>query len=174
MSKQLHITQRAPYKGLLSICSPIHNIKAEQDWIVQLTRLVIKNELEGLSANQVGINKQVFVTNVSGDGIRIYINPILTITDYDQHQYEEYCASYPRTNVMRYRYSHIILDYLSFSGESDIVDTTDHKYNRDAALRLSARIQHEMEHLYGLDVRSDPPEGEGLERLTSQPIRIMS
>ena len=171
--KPLHVTQRAPYKGLLSICSPIHDVKAEQEWIVQLVRMVIHNELEGLSANQVGINKQVFVTNVRGDGMRIYVNPILTITDYDQSEFEEYCHSYPRTNVTRLRHAHVILDYLTFSGDQEILDTMNTKYARELAPRLSARIQHEMEHMYGLSVREDPEIGEGLETLTSQPIRIM-
>jgi peptide deformylase len=171
--KPLHITQRAPYGGLLSICSPVQDLKKEQPWIVQLVRIVIHDELEGLSANQAGINKQVFVTNVRGDGIRVYVNPILTIIDFDQIEYEEFCKSYPRTDVPRTRHSHIMIDYLNFSGEPDVIDTTDPKYARDVGLRLSARIQHEMEHMYGLSVREDPLDGEGLEELTSQPIRIM-
>jgi peptide deformylase len=115
----------------------------------------------------------VFVTDVLGDGLRVYINPILTITDYDQAEVEECCHSYPRTDATRLRHKHIILDYLTFSGKSEILDTMDGKYSVDVARRLAVRIQHEMEHLYGLSVRDEPKVGEGLELLTSQPIRIM-
>ena len=154
--KPLAIKQRAPYDpGLFQVCTPVHDLPEARDWIVQLVRLVLLDDLEGLSANQVGINKQVFVTNVRGDGIRIYINPVLMITDYDQRIVWECCPSYPRTNSSRYRHNHVALDSFRFSGEREWTDTSDYKYDPVVALSLSARIQHEIEHLQGVNVRCE-------------------
>jgi len=157
MTKSLAIKQRAPYDpGLFQVCRPVIDISNDKDWIVELVRIVLLEGIEGLSANQAGINKRVFVTNVRGDGIRIYINPILTIIDYDQHLVEESCHSYPRSTARRFRHNHVSLDALRFSGEREITDTTEDKYDPVVAIALAARIQHEMEHLRGINVREEP------------------
>jgi peptide deformylase len=147
------VIKRAPYKGLLKVCKPVVDIPQAHDWMVQMSRIVHRDKLEGLSANQIGINKQAFVTNVRGDGMRFYINPTLTITDYDMIGYNEQCASYPRNHKRRQRYTHVIVDFFNWGGERVVVDTMHQKYRPDVALRLSARIQHEMEHVNGINVR---------------------
>ena len=116
MKSKYHITQRSPYKGLHSVCNPITDLPSEQGWLVQLGRMALKDKLLGLSANQLGITAQAFVTNVPGDGIRYYINPDLTVIDHDEFEYEEVCASYRRSTCDRLRYSHVIIDYHTFGG----------------------------------------------------------
>lgn len=171
----LRIKQRGPRASLFNRCTPITDLESERDWILQLIRLVIKNELEGLSANQAGINKQVFVTDVRGDGIRIYINPTLTIIDFDQKLVRDKCFSYPSVPYKRYRHTSVIVEAQSFDGSGFILDTTESKYNGDVAIRLAARIQHEMEHMHGIDVLQEPNVGDGqkaLADLSQKPVYV--
>lgn len=170
---KLHVQKREPYGSLYSLCSPIRNIEEERPWVVILIQYLLRNHLEGIAANQAGIEKQLFVTNVKGDGIRVYVNPIMTITDYDEEIVSEHCGSHPRSDVERYRHAHVLVDYLSMKGEREFLDTSDPKYPPRVAARLSARLQHEMEHLCGLNVRCDPQKDEPcLEDFCQEPVRV--
>lgn len=157
---KLHIRKRAPFGALLVPCEPVIDIPAARPWIVALASLVYKHKLEGLSANQCGLPYRAFLTDVRGDGFRFFINPQITITDYDQEEIVEHCSSY-RAGTPRLRHAHLIIEAQNFSGEHFFLDTSDmyldKERNKKAGWRLSAAIQHEMEHLDGLDVRVEQP-----------------
>ena len=156
---KLTIRKRAPYGALLVPCEPVYDIPEARPWIVALASVLYANKLEGLSANQCGLPYRAFLTDVRGDGIRIFINPQITITDYDQEEIVEHCSSY-RAGTVRQRHAHVIIEAQNFSGEHFFLDTANLYLNpvrnKKAGWRLSAAIQHEMEHIDGLDVRVEP------------------
>jgi peptide deformylase len=151
---KLKIRKRGPYGPLLLPCDNVESIKDARPWIVSLCNLVYTNKLEGLAANQCGINKRVFITDVRGDGFRIFINPTVTITDYDEIEVVEHCSSY-RSSHTRNRHTHLIIEAQNFCGDNIILDTGA-LTNAAAGRRLSAAVQHEMEHLAGWNVTIDP------------------
>jgi peptide deformylase len=168
----LSIRARAPYKHLLKKCEPVQDLEAAKPYIVDMVRLLVANKLEGLSANQCDWPYMVFVTNVKGDmGPRVFINPQVTVVDYDEEVYIERCASYPRNKkgVPRWRHAHVIVDAINYKNESFILDTTDPMYPDSVARRLSATIQHELEHLYGVDVRTTSSQMTSLDERLSLP-----
>lgn len=168
--RRVYIRKREPNGSLLTMCRPIQDVKAAQPFVVELVRQLLHNKLEGLSANQLGVSSQVFVTNVIGDGIRIFCNPILYIDDYDQEEIVEECAS-RRITKERLRHQHVMVDALNFKGDRFVLRTLDYSHKPDVAFRLSARIQHEMEHMYGLCTRTEPsPEQTALADLLEQPL----
>lgn len=153
--KKLQIKKRGPRGPLLSMCSPIDDIGAIWPTLLAMIKHVYENRLDGLSANQCGLNKQLFITDVPGDHIRIFINPIVTLVDFDMDEHDECCASYDKPRV-RYRHAHVIVDALNSRGERFVLDTSSPTYPEEVGRRLAARIQHEMEHMFGLDVREEP------------------
>lgn len=134
---------------------------SDEDWnqyrpvVLELLRIMLREKLESLSAPQVGYNIRAFVTYVKGDWIRVFINPDVEILDYDQSLIEESCASYPRKNAQRWRHRALVVHALNLKNERFIIDTSAEMYHR-VAFRLAAVIQHEMEHLAGIDVRQEP------------------
>lgn len=146
----LRIRKRAPRGALLVPCQPVEDIEAARPWIVALAKLLYTNRLEGLAANQCDLPYRAFLTDVRGDAIRIFINPSVTIVDYSKEEVVERCSSYNDTST-RYRYAHVIIEATNFSGEDFVLNTAT-LTNEPAGRRLSAAIQHEMEHLGGCDV----------------------
>jgi len=155
MYPKLKAKKREPNGSLLSLCSPIESIEEIRPFLVSLARMVVRDKLEGLSANQVGVAKQVFITDVPGDCIRFFINPIVTIVDHEQSPIHESCAS-RRITVERYRHAHVFIDALNMKGQRFIIDTSSPVIPADVGLRLSARIQHEMEHMLGICTKTEP------------------
>lgn len=91
----------------------------------------------GLAANQIGINKSVFIIK----GGLAFFNPYI-ITYSDEKEYgEEGCLSFPGTYWKIKRAKEIEMEHFSIDGKKNIV-----KYGG-----LTARIcQHEYDHLNGI------------------------
>lgn len=153
--EKLEIKKRGPRGPLYSLCSPVGDIEEIRPLVLAMLKRVYDEGLEGLAANQCGVNKQVFVTDVIGDYIRVFINPIVTIVDHDMDEYHEICASYDKART-RFRHGHVIVDATNFKGQRFILDTSSPQYPDETGRRLAARIQHEMEHMFGLDIRDEP------------------
>lgn len=171
--KKIEVKKRGPRSPLYSVCTPVDSVFEIRPLLLAMLRRVYLEGLDGLAANQCGEAKQLFITDVPGDHIRVFINPIVTIIDYDMEEQEEVCASYDRKRT-RLRHAHVIVDALNSKGERFVLDTSNHTYPNEAGRRLAARIQHEMEHLLGLDVREEPDvsaEQTALADLLSQPER---
>ncbi len=173
---KIQAKKRGDRGPLLTLCSPVDDIEEVYPFVMAMIKYVIDHKLDGLAANQVGLAKQIFVTDVPGDHIRVFINPIVTITDHDMEACEESCCSYTKERT-RYRHAHIIVDHLNLKGERLILDSTSPAYPEAVMRVLAARVQHEMEHLLGLDVRVEPDlaaEQTALSDLLLSPQRVPS
>jgi len=106
-----------------------------------LAKMYVKNGI-GLAAPQVGINKNLFVLDVSPDGTApmVFINPI--VTGYgDKITSNEGCLSLPGLLVKVQRFPNVTVEYTNLSGE---------RKNIDANGILAKCIQHENDHLQGI------------------------
>ena len=93
----------------------------------------------GLSANQIGYNKRVFVLNFNGD-IRTYINPSIAVSG-PMGFNREGCLSLPNKEYIVPRASQITVNYVTPNGR---VDTAEIK-------GFAASVfQHELDHLNGV------------------------
>jgi peptide deformylase len=95
----------------------------------------------GLAANQVGVNKNLFIVTL-GDNLQLaLINPkILKATNWATK--EEGCLSVPDENFLVSRARKIRIEFTNLNNEKMQLDVDDH---------LIARvIQHEVDHLKGI------------------------
>lgn len=172
MSTKFKLKKRGASAPLSVLCDPIPLRDMKSPWsdedrvmVVQLVRNMLRSKSESMSANQIGGTGRVFCTNIEGDVLRIFMNPELDIIDYDEEQVTECCASFPRSDVLRHRHRHVIVFAHSFAGNPFYLDTADPLFNDEVSKRLSYRIQHEMEHLDGINVRADPELQMGLDEV---------
>ena len=114
----------------------------------------------GLAANQVGIDAQVAVVNVTEP--LVLINPKY-IKKEVEIMYGEGCLSYPNQAIRTKRYRDVIIKTAQsesgwyFSGAGDVVDNARGSWEverktKDQELRIleSVCIQHEIDHLNGV------------------------
>ena len=93
----------------------------------------------GLAANQVGVNKRVFVYD-KGDGPIVVINPVIVESD-GEWTYEEGCLSIPGLSWDITRPNRVCLIGRDLDGNEMSIDTNEYE----------GRIfQHEMDHLNGI------------------------
>lgn len=165
---KLRLKKKAPNGALRKLCVAIPEgpdeahlwAPADREIMLEVVRHMLKGGYHSLSANQltsqwVRTTIRVFATNVPGDIVRVFANPEVDITDYEQDVIQEDCASF-RYSTARWRHRHLIIAAKSLGGLSFFLDTADPKFSEDVSLRLSYRIQHEMEHMDGINVRCEP------------------
>lgn len=122
----------------------------------------------GLAANQVGVDKRIFVIDTRTKGERLaFINPEIIETSDDNVPYNEGCLSFP--NVFRdiYRPSHVTVSAKDVNGRSFIVK---------ADGLLARAIQHENDHLNGktfISHLSDDEEREALSEFRRKNKRLL-
>ena len=93
----------------------------------------------GLAANQVGVNKRVFVYD-KGDGPIVVINPVIVESE-GEWTYEEGCLSIPGLSWDITRPNRVCLIGRDLDGNEMSIDTNEYE----------GRIfQHEMDHLNGI------------------------
>jgi peptide deformylase len=96
----------------------------------------------GLSANQVGVRKRIFVMDTSNSGSRrnVFINPV--ITDFkNEDRFREGCLSFPDIFAFVKRPTEITISALNENGEETIM----HLSGIEAIC-----FQHELDHLNGI------------------------
>lgn len=114
-----------------------------------LKETLIKNDGIGLAANQIGINKRVFVyrhfvvkddfTTVAED-IRCVFNPVIVGASDTMINLEEGCLSFPGLIIDIPRHDTIWCEYYDVSGQ----------FHSDTLWGMNSRIwQHEIDHLDG-------------------------
>lgn len=110
-----------------------------QDIIIKLKNTIRKNNLSGLSANQIGFNKRILCLNFNND-IRTFVNPIITRVEGHELSRES-CSSIPGKDFIRIRNSRIWVTFQTPLGKIDSVELNGY----------AARImQHHIDHLDGL------------------------
>lgn len=112
-----------------------------------LSNLLIERMKElggiGLSANQVGLNKAVFVMG-TGDVFLSYFNPKITAVSAMEIAADEGCLTYPGVYVKVKRPVNIEVQYQTAKGET----------KTETLMGLTARVfQHEYDHMLGLTMK---------------------
>lgn len=95
----------------------------------------------GLAAVQVGKLYRIFITHVSGDKQRVFINPDIIETSVEQDKNEEGCLSVPGINADIIRPKEVTIQAWSDNGKP---------FSLDADGLLGRVIQHELDHLNGI------------------------
>jgi len=95
----------------------------------------------GLAAVQVGKLYRIFITHVSGDKQRVFINPDIINTAVEQDEIEEGCLSVPGINADVIRSAEVTIQAWSDKGKP---------FSFDAGGLLGRVIQHELDHLNGI------------------------
>ena len=124
-----------------NIPEDIHEIKAEMD------RVMKEHKGIGLSANQVGLDKRLFIfhaealQNLSAERVNMCINPkVVELIDPEVEMWEG-CLSFPKVNLYVKRHSKIKATWINENGK-EINETL---YGYDARCFL-----HELDHLDGI------------------------
>lgn len=138
---------------LITPCDPVEDLDSTvRKYLPKFIKLLIDNDLHGLSLNQVGINKRLFIMDVPGDHIRVFVNP--EIKTYGREVIsEEGCGTFPGKRVRHIRKRHAVMHAFNLKGEQFYVDTGYKMYSSRVSMLMSAVMQHEMDHLNGVDMR---------------------
>lgn len=126
-------------------CEPVEKIDDEIKSILNDMLEVMYNEKGiGLTANQVGINKQLIVIDLQKDGVKdpiFLINPKITKTSKEKVISEqEGCLSVPNARADVPRYEKVSVEYLDIDGNKQTIE---------ADGLLSICLQHEIDHSNG-------------------------
>jgi peptide deformylase len=99
------------------------------------------NKGVGLAAVQVGSLLRLFITDVEGDGPRVFINPEIIETSVEQGAIEEGCLSLPNLNADVIRPLQVRVQAWNERGKP---------FALDAEGMLARAVQHELDHLNGV------------------------
>lgn len=133
-----------PHPSLKIICEPVTEITDEIKALIQNMYITMYNrEGVGLSANQVGENKRIFVmdTSKSGDRRRVFINPRIINHGPEIQRWKEGCLSFPNIFAFVKRMTRISVSALDEEGKSFELGLE----GLDAIC-----FQHELDHLNGI------------------------
>lgn len=125
-----------------------------QQLIATMTRALRKFNLVGIAANQIGVNAQVFLTEIrrteirkqaTGDQLRVFINPKLTWQSKKQTELIEGCGSLAHARLFGpvKRPEKVTVEALDKNGNP---------FQLTATGLLAKVIQHEYEHLQGINI----------------------
>lgn len=135
--------------------SPVLSLKEGEDIAKKLLN-ILRNEFPrefGLSANQVGILKQISVICLPEQPPLVLINPTIVDSSVDTILYNEACLSVPGKVVLTKRNLSIQISTLNhaniLSFGPDVFPVTNESVKTDIGLLRSVCIQHEIDHLNG-------------------------
>jgi peptide deformylase len=108
----------------------------------RMVELMREQKGVGLAAPQVGRNIRLFVINPTGEpqDQRVYVNPVLTVTDDGEEEAEEGCLSIPLVNAKIIRHKHLRVQAQDLEGKP---------FEESASGFVSRIWQHETDHLNG-------------------------
>lgn len=117
------------------------------DKITEEIKTLVKNMFEtmynangiGLAAPQVGINLQIFITDVDNNPL-VFINPEIIHTEGKEIK-EEGCLSFPGLYELVARASKVVVKAVNLEGQ---------EFKLEAENLLARAIQHEYDHLNGV------------------------
>ena len=131
-----------PQRVLRRKTKPVKGAGEEELNLVRhMIEVMFENRGVGLSANQIGVNKRIFIASprMKRDEVFIFINPKI-VRKYGRAMDEEGCLSVPGISAFIQRYKDVEVEALNLEG----------KLFRMKAEGLTARIiQHEIDHLNG-------------------------
>lgn len=112
-----------------------------QDFVKAMFEAMYRGKGIGLAAVQVGELLRIFITHVSDDGPRVFINPEIVETSVEQEIIEEGCLSIPGMNADVLRPSLVRIQAWNEKGKPFVVT---------AEKLLGRVVQHEFDHLNGI------------------------
>jgi len=124
-------------------CEPVEEVTPEVKTLIRnmFATMYEKNGV-GLSANQVGVKKRIFVMDTSNSGSRrkAFINPI--ILSYKNHErFREGCLSFPDVFAFVKRPTEITVSALDEEGKEVVISLSGIE---------AICFQHELDHLNGI------------------------
>jgi len=125
-------------------CDPVTEITPEIKYLIQnMFVTMYKNEGVGLSANQVGETKCIFImdTSVSGQKRYAFINPEIIELGNEVDRFREGCLSFP--NVFAYVERHKKIKVRALNEEGKV-------FELDLQGMDAICFQHEADHLQGI------------------------
>lgn len=109
---------------------------------IEMLKIMKESEGVGLSANQVGLDKRIFVMQCNEDKEPyVFINPKIINQSVDKEFYKEGCLSFPKLYIDLERSKSITLQWQDLDGSLK----QDNFSNLEAIC-----VQHEVEHLEGI------------------------
>lgn len=134
-----------PNKILTTKCEPVQNFDKKLKKIVSnMFETMVAAGGIGLSANQIGISRQIVVTNIAGKQM-VFINPKI-INHWNLITFTEGCLSLVGETRDKLRFNTIEVAYNDEEGNEK---------NLIANGLLAICLQHEIDHLNGVDFSSN-------------------
>ena len=125
-------------------CNPVKDPLSIESIIDDMFDSMYEAEGIGLAANQVGLDMNLFIIDVThteeAEDTHIFINGTIVATDGDDNVFQEGCLSMPGIALDVIRPEKVTLKYQGIDGEW-------HENEFDGL--LGRAIQHEMDHLNG-------------------------
>ena len=125
-------------------CEPVKDPLSIESIIDDMFDSMYEAERIGLAANQVGLDMNLFIIDVThteeAEDTHIFINGTIVATDGDENVFQEGCLSMPGIALDVIRPEKVTLKYQGIDGEW-------HENEFDGL--LGRAIQHEMDHLNG-------------------------
>lgn len=106
-----------------------------------MIRFMIENKGIGLAANQIGLDKRIFVMGLDDNNSKAYFNPVILEKSKELVEDIEGCLSYPNLWLKIKRPEWIIAEYTDSKGIR-----REDRFNGI----LSKCFQHELDHLDGI------------------------
>lgn len=129
---------------LRKVCNPVEDFETLPDLVDDMFDTMYEAEGIGLAANQVGLNMNLFIIDVSHteetDESHIFVNGEIT-GSWGESWFEEGCLSIPDVRLEVKRPEFITFQYQDIEGEERTEEFTG---------LLARAIQHEMDHLNGV------------------------
>lgn len=135
-----------------------------EEEVKEMFQVMKKENGIGLAANQVGLNKQIFIAGIpfkEEDFVRVFINPKLSLSG-RVISIDEGCLSFPGITVEVPRFEHCQVSYQDLLGKNHIETYSG---------LISIVCQHEMDHLLGktfIDTLPDLTRNEIIAKLSSK------
>ena len=115
-----------------------------EEWVEQLTEAMLKHNGVGIAGPQIGINKQIAVVKSSPENL-ILLNPTVIRKLQGHYKNKEGCLTIPGEVYKVSRYKSIIVENYTRTGTMYSLSASNKK--------LSACLQHEIDHLNGLCIK---------------------
>lgn len=123
-------------------CQPVASIDSATAKLCRaMIRCMQRARGIGLAAPQIGISSTLFVTEAPGDYPRVFINPQIIETSYDQVPIQEGCLSIPAIYYHIQRSRTAVIQAYNEQGEQFTLQTEG---------MLARVILHEQDHLRGV------------------------
>ena len=127
---------------LNSPTNPVEDFSTVKDDAYKMVEIMIDNDGIGLAANQVGLDKSLFVMGSADDGFLAIVNPEIKKVSNEKVSISEGCLSFPDLYISVIRPKEIVTKFIDLEG---------HEQDNIKFEGMAARVfLHEYDHLQGI------------------------